>query len=94
MREDSIITGLDIGTTKVGVVIGHPTEEGNFKILGVGTAPSDGLKKGMVVNLEKAVDSVKAAVDDAELVTGQKIDSVYASITGDHSCSPAGIQGR
>jgi cell division protein FtsA len=79
-----IITGLDIGTTKIGVVIGEPSEEDNFKILGVGMAPSEGLKKGMVVNLEKAIDSVKAAVDDAELVTGKKIDSVFASITGDH----------
>jgi cell division protein FtsA len=79
-----IITGLDIGTTKIGVVIGEPSEEDNFKILGVGMAPSEGLKKGMVVNLEKAIDSVKAAVDDAELVTAKKIDSVFASITGDH----------
>jgi len=84
LAEGAIITGLDIGTTKVGVIIGEPTEDGNFKILGVGTAPSEGLKKGMVVNLEKAVDSVRAAIDDAELVTGKKIGSVYASITGDH----------
>jgi len=62
LGESNIITGLDIGTTKVGVVVGETTEDGNFRILGVGAAPSEGLKKGMVVNLEKAVDSVRAAI--------------------------------
>jgi len=84
LGESNIITGLDIGTTKVGAVVGETTEDGSFRILGVGAAPSEGLKKGMVVNLEKAVDSVRAAVDDAELVSGLRISSVYASITGDH----------
>ncbi|UCC80342.1 MAG: cell division protein FtsA [Candidatus Zixiibacteriota bacterium] len=84
MSDGTIITGLDIGTTKVGVIIGEPAESGSFRILGVGTAPSEGLKKGVVVNLEKAVDSVKSAIDDAELVTGKKIENVYASISGDH----------
>jgi cell division protein FtsA len=73
-----------MGTTKIGVVVAEQTGVDQFRILGVGTAPSEGLKKGMVVNLEKAVDSVRAAIDDAELVTGKKITSVYASITGDH----------
>ncbi len=59
MSNSEIIAGLDIGTTKVGVVVAEPTEEGSFKILGVGNASSDGLKKGVVVNLEKAVDSVR-----------------------------------
>lgn len=84
MADGSIITGLDLGTTKVGVVVAEQTDVDQFRILGVGTAPSEGLKKGMVVNLEKAVDSVRAALDDAELVTGKKIGSVYASITGEH----------
>jgi cell division protein FtsA len=81
---NGIITGLDIGTTKVGVVVAEPTEGGSFRILGVGNAPSEGLKKGVVVNLEAAVDSVRKAIDDAELVTGLEIDSAYVSIAGDH----------
>ena len=84
MSNGEIIAGLDIGTTKVGVVVAEPTVEGSFKILGVGNAPSDGLKKGVVVNLEKAVDSVRRALDDAEMVSGHTIDSVFANITGDH----------
>ncbi len=84
LRDEGIITGLDIGTTKIGVVVAEVVEEGLFKILGIGSAPSEGLKRGVVVNLEKAVDSVRAAIDDAELVTGNKISFVYASITGDH----------
>ena len=84
MAKDAIITGLDIGTTKIGVVVAEPTEGGSFKILGVGNAPSEGLKKGVVVSLEAAVDAIRKALDDAELVSGLKIESVYASIAGDH----------
>ena len=84
MGRNGIITGLDIGTTKIGVVVAEPAESGSFRILGVGNAPSEGLKKGVVVNLEAAVDSVRKALDDAELVTGLNIDSAYVSIAGDH----------
>ncbi len=84
MSKNGIITGLDIGTTKIGVVVAEPTESDSFRILGVGNAPSEGLKKGVVVNLETAVESVRKALDDAELITGMKIDSAYVSIAGDH----------
>ena len=84
MSRNGIITGLDIGTTKIGVVVAEPTENDSFRILGVGNAPSEGLKKGVVVNLEAAVESVRKALDDAELVTGMKIDSAQVSIAGDH----------
>lgn len=84
MSKNGIITGLDIGTTKIGVVVAEPTENDSFRILGVGNAPSEGLKKGVVVNLEAAVESVRKALDDAELVTGMKIDSAQVSIAGDH----------
>lgn len=84
MSKNGIITGLDIGTTKIGVVVAEPTEDDSFRILGVGNAPSEGLKKGVVVNLEAAVESVRKALDDAELVTGMKIDSAQVSIAGDH----------
>ncbi len=84
MAKDEFITGLDIGTTKIGVVVAEPLEEGSFRILGVGNAPSDGLKRGVIVSLEAAVESVRKALDDAELVTGKKIESSYVSIAGDH----------
>ncbi len=84
MHNDEIITGLDIGTTKIGVVVAEPTDEGSFRILGIGVSPSEGLKKGVVVNLEKAIDSVRRALDDAELVSGRKILSAYTNIKGDH----------
>jgi cell division protein FtsA len=82
--KNGVITGLDIGTTKIGVVVAEPSENDSFRILGVGNAPSEGLKKGVVVNLEAAVESVRKAIDDAELVTGLDIDSAYVSIAGDH----------
>ncbi len=55
MSRNGIITGLDIGTTKIGVVVAEPTENDSFRILGVGNAPSEGLKKGLFVNLEAAL---------------------------------------
>lgn len=84
MRGDRLITGLDIGTTKIGVVVAEVTETGSFKILGVGRAPSEGLKRGVIVDLEKAVESVRRALDNAEEVCGQKINSAYVGIAGDH----------
>lgn len=84
MRNAEIITGLDIGTTKIGVVVAEPTESGSFKILGIGSAPAEGMKKGTVVNFEKAVDSLRQALDDAEAVSGRKIESAYVGIAGEH----------
>lgn len=84
MSKEGIITGLDIGTTKIGVVVAERTEEGSFRILGVGNAPSSGLKKGVIVSLEAAVESVRKALDDAELVSGCQIESSFVSIAGDH----------
>ncbi len=79
-----IITGLDIGTTKIAVVVAEPSETGSFKILGIGSAPAEGMKKGTVVNFEKAVDSIRQALDDAEAVSGRKIESAYIGISGEH----------
>lgn len=84
MGGNGLLTGLDIGTTKIGVVVAQPLESGSFRIIGVGNSPSEGLKKGVIVSLESAVDSVRKALDDAELVTGATIESLYASIAGDH----------
>jgi cell division protein FtsA len=84
MGRDNIVVGLDIGTTKIAALVAEPNENNGFNILGYGTHPSEGLRKGVVVNLEKTVNSIMGAIQDAELVVGQKIESVYAGIAGDH----------
>ena len=78
------IVGLDIGTTKIGVIIGEVDASGALKIVGVGTSPSDGLRKGMVVNIDKTVKSIEHAVGEAELMAGVDVEHVYVGIAGDH----------
>lgn len=78
-----IIVGLDIGTTKICAVVGE-TAGDEINIIGVGSHPSIGLKKGVVVNIESTVDSIKKAVEEAELMAGCEISSVYAGIAGGH----------
>jgi cell division protein FtsA len=82
--EDDIIVGLDIGTTKVCAVIGQVNHYGAIDILGVGLAPSRGLRKGVVVNIESTVQSVATAIEKAELMAGVEVKSVYAGIAGGH----------
>ncbi|MCJ7498535.1 MAG: cell division protein FtsA [candidate division Zixibacteria bacterium] len=84
MGKENIVAGLDIGTTKIAAVIGEIGEEGEIKIVGLGTAPAEGLKRGVVVNLEQTVNSIIKAVQDAELMAGVKVESIYAGIAGDH----------
>lgn len=84
MPSPEIITGLDIGTTKIGVIIAEVEDDTQPKIIGVGTAPSDGLRKGVVVNLEKTVRSIETALDHAEQMAGVNVDQVYVGIAGDH----------
>lgn len=84
MKKENMLVGLDIGTTKVCAVIAQMEEEGLPKIVGLGSAPSQGLKKGVVVNLEQTVQSISKAVQDAELMAGLKARRVYAGIAGDH----------
>ncbi len=95
MEKDEIIAGLDIGTTKVAVVVGREDEYGNVNIIGMGTAPSQGLRRGVVINIEKTVESIKSAVEQAELMCGHKISKVYAGIAGDHirSINSKGVVG-
>ena len=78
---DDIIVGLDIGTTKVCTVIGQVRPAG-VEILGVGIAPSYGLRKGVVVNIDSTVDSITKSIEEAELTAGVEVDSVYAGIAG------------
>jgi cell division protein FtsA len=84
MAKSEIITGLDLGTTKVACIIAEEKEEGDISIVGVGTAPSEGLRRGVVVNLDKTVYSIKKAVAEAELMAGVRVEEVVAGIAGDH----------
>jgi cell division protein FtsA len=80
----NLIVGLDIGTSKVVAIVGEVTVEGDIEIIGIGTQPSRGLKKGVVVNIESTVQSIQRAVEEAELMAGCQIRSVYAGIAGSH----------
>jgi cell division protein FtsA len=82
-KDNSLIVGLDIGTTKICAVVGEMTSDG-IDIVGIGTHPSEGLRKGVVVNIESTVDSIKRAVEEAELMAGCEINAVYAGIAGGH----------
>ncbi len=82
-RKDDLIVGLDIGTTKVTAIVGEMTHDG-IDIIGIGSHPSRGLRKGVVVNIEATVESIKKAVEEAELMAGCDITSVYAGISGNH----------
>ncbi|MDD9802785.1 MAG: cell division protein FtsA [Deltaproteobacteria bacterium] len=82
-RSAEPLVGLDIGTTKICVVVAEPTERG-VEVTGIGTHPSKGLRKGVVVDIESTVDSIKHAVEEAELMADCEITSVFAGIAGGH----------
>jgi cell division protein FtsA len=82
--EKNMIVGLDIGTSKVVAIVGEIATEGGIEIIGLGSHPSRGLKKGVVVNIESTVHSIQRAVEEAELMAGCQIHSVYAGIAGSH----------
>ena len=79
-----LIVGLDIGTSKVVAIVGESTEDGGIEVVGIGSHPSRGLKKGVVVNIESTVASIQRAVEEAELMAGCEIHSVYTGIAGSH----------
>ncbi|MCK4495752.1 MAG: cell division protein FtsA, partial [Candidatus Aminicenantes bacterium] len=84
MPKNNYIVGFDIGTKKVAAIIGEITEEKKIEIIGIGTADSRGLRKGVVVNLDATVDAIKKAQEEAELMAGVEIDSAYTGISGAH----------
>lgn len=88
-----IIVGLDIGTTKICAIVAEISEEGSIDIIGIGTHPSKGLRKGVVVNIEATVSSIRRAIEEAELMAGAEISDVYTGIAGGHirSMNSAGI---
>jgi cell division protein FtsA len=84
MPKNSYVVGLDIGTKKVAAIIGEITEEKKVEIIGIGTAESRGLRKGIVVNLDSTVDAIKKAQEEAELMAGVEIDAAFIGISGAH----------
>jgi cell division protein FtsA len=87
LAKNDIITGLDIGTTKVCALIAEVTEHGQLLITGVGVAPSPGMKKGVVVDIESTTRAVEEAVEKASRQAGREVDSVYVGVTGEHIAS-------
>jgi len=88
-----MVVGLDIGTSKIVAIVGEMSPEGQLEIIGIGSHASKGLKKGVVVNIDSTVQSIQRAIEEAELMAGCQIQSVYAGIAGSHirSMSSHGI---
>ncbi|MEC7998644.1 MAG: cell division protein FtsA [Bacteroidota bacterium] len=84
MDAPEIVVGLDIGTTKIACLVGRKTEHGKIEILGVGKAPSLGVTRGVVSNIEKTVQSIRAAVEEAEAKSSIEINVVNVGIAGQH----------
>ncbi len=84
MTDDHIIVGLDIGSTKICTVIGEVAADGVLDIIGEGTVPSDGLRKGVVVNLERTIASVRQSISAAERVAGVEVQAAWVGIAGSH----------
>ncbi len=82
--DKGMIVGLDVGTSKVVAIVGELAADGSVEIIGIGSHNSRGLKKGVVVNIESTVQSIQRAVEEAELMAGCQIQSVYAGIAGSH----------
>lgn len=84
MSDERIIVGLDIGTTKICTVIGEVARDGVLDIIGEGTVPSDGLRKGVVVNLERTIASVRQSIQAAQRVAGVEVHSAWVGVAGSH----------
>lgn len=82
-KKGSLIVGLDIGTTKICSIVAEETEDG-LDIIGIGTHPSKGLRKGVIVNIDATVEAIRRAVEECELMAGCDISTVYAGISGNH----------
>ncbi len=83
-QERNLLVGLDIGTSKVVAIVGEVNASGELEVIGIGSHASRGLKKGVVVNIESTVQSIQRAVEEAELMAGCEINSVFAGIAGSH----------
>ena len=85
--DKNLIVGLDIGTSKVVAIVGDVSPDGSIEVVGLGSHPSRGLKRGVVVNIESTVQSIQRAVEEAELMAAVQINSVYIGIAGSHIAS-------
>ena len=83
-RKERYLVGLDVGTSKVTTIVGEMIEDGGLEVIGLGVAEAVGIRRGAVVNLEAAVESIKKAVEEAELTAGVEIDSVHLGLSGAH----------
>ncbi len=81
---DRLIVAIDVGTTKICVLVGQQIDYNRVEIIGIGKSPSDGLKKGVVVDIARTVHSIKKAVKEAEITSGCTIESAYVGISGGH----------
>src|SRR3989449_8240055 len=84
MPDEPVLVAVDIGTTKVCVLIGELTARGGVDVIGIGQAPSDGLRKGVVIDIDRTVQSVASAVEAAERLSGFKVRSAFVGISGNH----------
>jgi cell division protein FtsA len=84
MGKDDIKVGIDVGTTKIAVAISRIDDDGKPTIIGLGSSPCEGLRRGVVINLEKTVEAITIAVNEAELMAGAEIAEAYVGIAGDH----------
>src|SRR5260221_2266547 len=87
MPEQTVLVSIDVGTTKVCVLIGEVSRTGGIDVIGFGQAPSDGLRKGVVIDIDRTVQSVTSAVEAAERLSGFKVRSAFVGISGNHISS-------
>jgi cell division protein FtsA len=87
LAKKTVLSSIDVGTTKVCTIIAEQTTEGALRVVGVGITPSDGMHKGMVVNINEAKDSIRESVRKAEQACGYRVDSAYVGVTGRHVTS-------
>jgi cell division protein FtsA len=83
-RKDRYLVGLDVGTSKVCAIVGEIVDDNGLDVVGIGVAESRGIRRGVIVNLEAAVDSIKKAIEEAELMAGVEVDAVHLSMAGPH----------
>jgi cell division protein FtsA len=83
-RKEHYLVGLDVGTSKIAAIVGEALDDGGLDVIGIGLAESHGIRRGVVVNLEAAVESIKKAIEEAELTGGVEIDSVHLGLSAAH----------
>ncbi len=84
-RKEQYVVGLDVGTSKIAAIVGEAMEDGSLDIVGIGISEARGIRRGVVVNLEAAVESIKKAIEEAELTAGVEIDSVHLGLSSGHA---------